>query len=138
MTLQRPIPSGVDVDAVMVMFGVPSSSSASRPLRDEITPAHQVVGGGAKAKQPIHEASATVAQLAEEGDGLQPAERLLNQLPLAMTDAIPGVSGGARVDRTAAVPEFVLGHMGRNAHPSNGGDPGARVVRLVRAHRDAA
>ena len=106
-------------------------------LRNEIAPAHQVVRGGTEAKQPIDEAPAAVAQLAEQRDGLQPAERLLNQLPLAMTESIAGVSGRARVDRAAAVPEFVLGDVRRDAHPSDGGDPSARVVRFVGGDREA-
>src|SRR4030095_4958584 len=91
-------PLFVDGDAFIAMIGIPSALSASRPLRDEIAPAHQIVGGRAEAKQPIDETAASVAQFAEECDGLQPAKRLLNELPLSMTEAIAGVSRGARVD----------------------------------------
>ena len=53
-----------------------------------------------------------------------------------MTEPIPEVSGRAGVDGGAAVPEFVLGDVRRDVHPSDGGDPGARVVRLVGGHRE--
>jgi hypothetical protein len=71
----------------------PCGSSASRAWRDEIAPAHQVVGGRAEAKQPVDKTSASVPQFAEERDGLQPAKGLFDQLPLALVDSISGVSG---------------------------------------------
>src|SRR5579862_6157658 len=110
------------------MTGIHRSPSSSRALRHEIAPAHEVVGGGAEAKQPVDQSSATVPQFAKQRDGLQPAEGLLNELALAMTEPIPDVSGRARVDGGATVPEFVLGDMRRDVHLSDGGDPGARVV----------
>ena len=133
MHVQYPVSFVVDGDAFIAVIGIPSASSTSRPLRDQIAPAHQVVGGGTEAKQPVDEPSAAVAQFAEERDRLQPTERLLNELPLSMTEPIAGVSGRARVDRAAAVPEFVLGHVRRDAQASNGRDPGTRVVGFVGA-----
>src|SRR5688572_5232799 len=125
MQVQYPISFVVHGDAFIAVIQIPSASSTLRPLRDQIAPAHQVVGGSAKAKQPVDEPSAAVAQLAEERDSLQPPERLLNELPLSMTEPIADVSSRARVDRAAAVPKCVLGHVRRDAHPSDGSDPSA-------------
>ena len=97
-----------DGDAVAMLMRMHCSPRSSGQRCDEIPPAHQVVGRGAKRKLPIDEASAAVSQLAEERDRLQPAERLLDQLPLAMTQAISRMSRGAGIDRTAAVAEFVF------------------------------
>ena len=79
----------------------------------------------------------TVAEFAEERDGLQPAEGLLDQLPLALTQGIARMTRGATINRAAAEPG-VLGHVRRDAHPAHGPDPGALVVQLVRRHGDAA
>ena len=137
MTVQHPMPFFNDGDAFISMIEIYLAPSSSRPSRDEIAPAHQVVGGRTKAKQPIDEASAAVAEFAEERDGLQPAEGLLDQLPLALTQGIARMTRGATINRAAAEPG-VLGHVRRDAHPAHGPDPGAPVVQLVRGHGDAA
>ena len=129
MELQLPISVVVDSDAFIAMIGHPRGSSASRASRDEIAPAHQVVGGRAEAKQPVDKTSASVPQFAEERDGLQPAKGLFDQLPLAMADAIPGVSGRARVDRAAPVSEFVLRDM--PARPAGEGAEQWRAIRVT-------
>src|SRR5262245_35752503 len=107
------------------------SSLRSDALRHEIAPAHEVVRGRAKAKLPIDETPPTVTQFAKQRHGLQPTERLLNELPFAMTEPIARVSGRAGIDRTAAVSEIVLRDVRCDAHLSHGRDPGVRVVRLV-------
>src|SRR5436190_11243606 len=99
----------VDGDAGTTMIRIHRSRRSSDRLRDEIAPAHEIVGRGAETKQPIDEASATVPKLAEERDGLQPAKRLLNEFALTVTPAVTRVSRGAGVDRAAAVAELVLG-----------------------------
>jgi len=119
------------------MIGIPRSRSRLRALRDEIPPAHQVVGGGAEAKLPIDEPTAAVTQLAKQGDGLQPAECLLDELAFPMTEAKADVSRRACVDGAAAVPKFVRRHVRRDAHLTNGRDPRADVVRLIGGHGDA-
>jgi len=47
---------------------------------------------------PIHKAAASVPQLAEERDRFQPGKRMFNQLPLAVTQSVPGVSGRPVID----------------------------------------
>ena len=76
-------------------------------------------------------------QLAKERDGLQPPEGLLHQLALPMTQSVASVSRRARVDRAAAVPEFVLGDVRRDPHLSDRGDPGAGVIRFVGGDSEA-
>src|SRR5262245_52349186 len=100
----------------MTMSHVHRSPRSLRRLRGEIAPTHQVVGGRSEAKQPIDERSAAVAQLPQERDGLQPAKRLLHEFPFAMTQTVARVSCRARIDRAAAVAEFVLRDMRRDVH----------------------
>src|SRR6476659_3671436 len=123
--VQHQMSALVEGDAVTTIMRIHCSSRWSSLLRDEIAPAHEVVGRGAETKQPIDEASATVSQLAEERDGLQPAKRLHNEFALAMTPAVSGVSRGAGIDCAATVAELVLGDMWRDPHPSDSGHPGA-------------
>ena len=104
MTVQHPTPFFNDGDAFISMIEIYRSPSSSRPLRNEIAPAHQIVGGRPEAKHPVDEASATVAEFAEERDGLQPAEGLLDQLPLALTQGIARMPRGATINRAAAEP----------------------------------
>src|SRR5262249_8633768 len=136
--LQHRIPLLVDGDAIATMIRIPRSSGWSGMLRHEIAPAHQVVGGRTEAKEPVDEATAAVPQFPEERDGLQPTKRLLNELALAVTQTVAGVPRRACVDRTATVAKRVRHDMRRDAHPSHGADPRARIVRLVRSHRDPA
>ena len=102
MRVQYPVSFVVNGDASLAVIGIPSASSTSRPLRDQIAPAHQVVRGGGEAKQPIDEAPATMPQFAEERHGLHPPEGLLDQFPFALADDITGVSHRAAVNGTAA------------------------------------
>src|SRR5437870_653264 len=99
------------MDVFIAMIPIVSSPSSSRVLGHQVTPPHKVVRRRAEGEDPINEPSAAVPQLAEQRDGLQPTKRLLNEFPLAMTDAIADVSGRTRVDGAAAVSEFVLRHM---------------------------
>ena len=94
------------------MIGFLRVTWSSRGLRHEITPAHQVVGRGAEGKDPVDEAAAAVAKFPKQPDGLHPAEGLLDQLPLALTEPIPDVSGGAAIDRAAAVPNLFCATCG--------------------------
>ena len=122
MQVQYPVSLVVNGEAFIAVIRIPSASSTSRPLRDQIAPAHPVVGGGAEAKQPVDEPSAAVAQLAEERDGLQPPERLLNELPFLMRRSRCGRA------------QFVLGHVRGDAHPWTAATP-ARVSSLGRRPR---
>src|ERR1700726_180692 len=101
MQVQHPMSLLVDGDVFIAMIGIHRSLSSLRPLRHEIAPAHQVVGGGAEAKQPIDEAATAVTKFAEEPDGLHPAEGLLDQLPLALAQGIARMARGPAIDRAA-------------------------------------
>src|SRR6266545_4693552 len=93
----------VEGDALIAMIGIHRLPSSSGALCHEIAPPHQVVGRRAEAKQPVDEASAPMPQFAEEGDGLQPAEGLLDQLSLALTQRVARMTRGAAVDGTAPI-----------------------------------
>src|SRR6476646_10560370 len=101
------------VNGFIAMRSQVSWPSASRRSRHQGTPTHEVIGRRAEGEDPIDEAAAAMAEFTQQGDGLQPAERLLNELPPAMTEPIARVSGRPRVDGGAAVPEFVLGNVRR-------------------------
>src|SRR6185503_19059597 len=133
MQLQHSISFGVDGDAFIAMIGIPSASSASRPLRDEVAPAHQVVGSGAEAKQPVDEASAAVAEFPKEPYGLHPAKGLFDQFPFALAHGVAGMARGAAIDG-APSGTGVLRHVRRDAHPTHGPDPGTPVEELVGGH----
>ena len=77
-----------------------------------------------------------MSQLAEERDGLQPAERLLNELAFTMTEPVTHVSCRPTVDRTAHRTRTRSGHVRRDAHPTDGRHPCADVVGLVRGDGD--
>src|SRR4051812_37949463 len=124
------------VRAFSTMTPIGWCPSSSRGSGGQVAPAHEVVRGGAEGEDPIDEPAAAVPQLPEQRHGLQPAKRLLNEFPLAMTNAIARMSRRAGVDGAAAIHEFVLRHVRRDAHASDGCDPGTNVVRFVRGHRE--
>ena len=65
-------------------------------------------------------------------DRLHPAETLLDELPFALTDRIPGMPGRPTIDRAASpARRRVLGHMGRRIHPAQLVHHDAGVVVLV-------
>src|SRR6476619_5058996 len=102
MKLQHPISLLVDGDAFIAMIGIHRSPSSSGPLRHEIAPAHQVIGGGPEAKLPVDEASAAVAEFPEEPHGLQPPEGLLDQLPLALAQGVARMARRTAIDGAPA------------------------------------
>src|SRR5919204_825185 len=114
MAVQHLISFLADGDVITMMIWIDRSRPSSGPLCDESPPAHQVVCGSAEAELPINEPATTVPQLAEESDRLQPAKGLLNQLPLAMTQSIAGMTRRPRVDGATGVREFVLRNMRRD------------------------
>src|SRR5206468_12572801 len=67
---------------------------ASQKLGDT----YQVVGGRGEGEHPAHPGGAAMTGLAQPGDGLDPAEHLLDALANAPADGITGVSRGATVD----------------------------------------
>src|SRR5258706_14743690 len=102
-----------DCDGFIVMTRMSQSPSSSGPLRPEVAPADQVVGRGAEGKDPVDESSAAMSEFAEEADGFHPAEGLLDQLPLALTEGIAGVAHRAPVDGPAAAAMDGGGDVGR-------------------------
>ncbi len=119
------------------MIPNPSVVAAVSPLRHEVAPAHEVVRGGAETTQPVHQSPAAMPQFAEQGDGFQPAESLLDQFAFALTHRIPAMAGCAGVNRTAAAPG-VLRDVRRDAHLTDSSHPGPRVVQLVGRDGEAA
>ena len=83
-------------DAFIAMIGIHRSPSSSRPLRDEIAPPDQVVCGRGEGKDPVDEAAAAMAELAEQADGFHPPEGLLDQFSFPLAHGIAGVAQGTR------------------------------------------
>src|SRR2546428_8612116 len=103
LKVQHPMFLFVDGDTVIAMLRIAPSPLSLRRLRHEIAPADQVVRGGGEGKDPIDEASASVAELPQQADRFQPAEGLLDQLPLPLAVHIAGMTRGAAVNGAAAV-----------------------------------
>src|SRR5262245_55142492 len=62
----------------------------------------QVVGRRGEGKDPLDLWATAVADFPQQCDRFHPAEGLLDQLALALTDRVAHVARGARIDGTAA------------------------------------
>src|SRR5450432_2155436 len=65
--------------------------------------AHHVVSCSGKDEHPVDAFGAAMAQLAQQPDGLQPAENLFNPFALPLTDLIAAVTGGPPIDGRATI-----------------------------------
>jgi hypothetical protein len=99
-------------------------------LACQVPDPHEIVDGGGKGEDPIHPPLAAVPRLAEQPDGLEPAEDLLDELALALAHQVTGVAHGAAVDPTGPV-RRVLGHVLRHVERPEGLDELARVIAFV-------
>src|SRR5215210_2009248 len=106
----------------------PRAARRSRGPRQQVPQADQVVGRRGEGHDPIDELSAAVPELPQATDGLHPAEDLLDQLPLLLTDGVTGLPGGAAVDRTAF---RLLGDVRRDTEGADLGDKTADVEALI-------
>jgi len=75
-----------------------------------------------------------VAHLAQQGNGLEPAETLLDSLPLPLADAVACMTRRPLVEGTAAAPTVILRDMWRDLHVAALGDEISRVKAFVAAH----
>ncbi len=101
----------------------------------QVADADQVVRCQAEDEHPAHSTSAAVAGLAQEPDGLEPAEDLFDTLAGPLAHLVAGVTRGARIDRTRTV-RRVLGHVWRHLEQPEGLDEVPRVIALVGADGD--
>src|SRR5260221_87562 len=108
------------------------SSRCGQQFRD----ADEIVGGGGEDEEPFDQPAAAMTGLAQPGDGLDPAERLLDPLALDHADGIAGVARGAAVDGRAAV-GIVLRDVRHAAALAAAGHEVGGVIVLVRADRAA-
>ena len=60
-----------------------------------------------KVKIQVTKRPATMPQLPQAADGLQPAEALLHELPFLLTDGVAGMPGRAAIDRAAPMDALV-------------------------------
>src|SRR5512142_2681211 len=73
--------------------------------------------------------------LAKEGNRLQPSEAFLDPLSLPLADLVTLMPSRALINRTAAIPFEVLGHMRCDLHVATLGHELRRVKALVPSHR---
>src|SRR5688572_24475008 len=64
----------------------------------QATHPHDVVRRRGEGEDPLDERPAAMAQLPKPPDGLHPAEALLDQLSLLLTDRVARVPGGSPID----------------------------------------
>ena len=70
--------------------------------------AHQVIGSGREGEDPPDFENAPMAQLAQERDGLEPAEAFLNPLALLLADFVTSVPRGTGIYGAPAAALSVL------------------------------
>src|SRR5712691_10009414 len=76
----------------------------------QVANSDQVVRRQAEDEHPAHSRAAAMSGLAQQPDGLEPAEDFLHALALALAHAVAGVARGAPIDRTRPARD-VLGHV---------------------------
>src|SRR6266852_3576969 len=96
----------------------------------EVAEADQVVDRQAEDEHPVHASPAAMARLAQQPDGLEPAEDLFDALAFPLADSVPGVAGGALIDRTRTI-RGVLRHVRRHLDEPEGLDEVPRVIAFV-------
>jgi len=72
-------------------------------------------------------------RLAEQAGRLEPAEDLLDELPLSLAHDVAGVARGAAIDRTRTI-RGVLGHVRRHLQPAQTSHEIPGVIPFVGAH----
>src|SRR5436305_7576765 len=114
----------------------PDSCGTNR-TGQQIPHANQVVGRCREGEHPSHLLDAAMPDLAHQSYRLPPPEALFDALAFPLTDRIASMSRRPRVNRTAAVPIYVLRHLRRHVQIPALGDEVPGVVTLVGPHRDA-
>src|SRR5712691_6857324 len=85
----------------------------------QVANSDQVVRRQAEDEHPAHSRAAAMSGLAQQPDGLEPAEDFLHALALALAHAVAGVARGAPIDRTRPARD-VLGHVRRHLDQPEG------------------
>src|SRR6266851_10099188 len=121
------------VEALRLVQVTPQGSAPgprSSRRRGEVAEADQVVDRQAEDEHPVHASPAAMARLAQQADGLEPAEDLFDALAFPLADSVPGVAGGALIDRTRPI-RGVLRHVRRHLDEPEGLDEVPRVIAFV-------
>src|SRR5436190_3168292 len=93
---------------------------------------HQVVSCAGEDEDPVHSFSATMAQLAQQANRLQPTEDLFDPFALPLTDLVALVPRGATIDSRPAI-GVVLGHVRRHLELAQVCHEIMRVIVLITA-----
>src|SRR6266850_3068157 len=115
----------------------PSPTEWSCRLRRQVADPDQVVDGHSEDEHPADSLRPPMARLAEQAGRLEPAEDLLDELPLSLAHDVAGVARGAAIDRTRTI-RGVLGHVRRHLQPAQTSHEIPGVIPFVGAQRDPA
>jgi hypothetical protein len=80
-------------------------------LNGQISHADEVVSSGRKGEDPSHLEDATVPNLPQQRDRLQPSEALFHPLPLLLADGVSRVLRRTSIDRAPTRPPEILRHV---------------------------
>src|SRR2546422_8959883 len=89
---------------------VPAQPAGSSRRLGQIADADQVVDRQPEDEHPADPRPAAVAHLAQQPDGLEPAEDLFDALAFPLAHPVAGGARGAPIDRTRTI-RRVLGHV---------------------------
>src|SRR5262249_60593380 len=96
----------------------------------QIADPHQVVDRQPEGEHPADAANPSMPGFAEERHRLGPAEDLFDELPLALTRRVAGMSGRPTIDRTPAA-RGLVGDVGRDSERAERRDKAPHVLALV-------
>ena len=102
----------------------------------QISHANQIVGGAREGEDPIHLPYAPMAQLAQQRNGLQPAEAFFDALPFLLTDGVAWVPSRSCVNGASSRPLVVLGYMRGHVHVAALGNKTDSIKAFIPAYRD--
>src|SRR5437016_10072372 len=105
--------------------------AASYRPRQQFGQPNQVERGTGEDEQPIDVGQPAQLHLADPGDRLQPPERRFDPRTRVLALAVPLVSRGAGIDRTAAAPRWMLRDVWRDAQVARKADEIVDVITFV-------
>jgi len=80
-------------------------------LKSQISHADKVISSGGKGENPAHLEDATVPNLPQQRDRLEPSEALFHPLSLLLADGVSRVLRRTSIDRAPTSPPEVLGYV---------------------------
>src|SRR5712691_10438778 len=91
------------IAAELIGADVPTQLAGSSRGLGEVADTDQVIDRQPEDEHPAHPRPAAVPRLAQQADGLEPAEDLFDALTFPLAHHVPGVARGALIDRTGTI-----------------------------------